>query len=61
MINLETDMEGKQMQFGYAQNTLNKSGFCLGGGWEYDSGIFDGVLNREGGRNHLSSLTFSCG
>src|SRR5690625_1361209 len=48
MINLETDIEGKQMYFGYAKKSLKKWGFCLGGGWDYDRGMFDGVMDRDG-------------
>jgi len=58
MINLETDMEGKQMHFGYAEKMLKKWRFCLGGGWEYDSGIFDGVMNRESGETIYLRLPF---
>lgn len=41
MIHLETDIEGKQMSFGDAQKNLRKYGLNMGGGWDYDRGIFD--------------------
>src|SRR5699024_4337063 len=56
MIHLETDMEGKRMSFGHAQETLKKYGFNMGGSWEYDSGIFDAPGRR---RNDLCSNAFS--
>lgn len=58
MINLQTDMEGQEMPFGYAEDTLKKWGFCLGGGWDYYHGIFDGILNREGGETIYLRLPF---
>lgn len=58
MIILETDIEGKQTYFGYAEKKLEKFGFCLGGNWEYDSGIFDSKLNREGGETIYVRLPF---
>lgn len=58
MINLETDMEGQKMHFGYAEKKLKKWGFCLGGNWEYDFGQFDGILNREGGETIYLRLPF---
>jgi len=58
MIHLETDIEGKQMTFGYAQDTLKKFGFHMGGGWEYDSGLFDGVMYREKGETIYLRMPF---
>jgi len=58
MIHLETDIEGKQMTFGYAQKNLRKFGFHMGGGWEYDSGMFDGIMHREGGETIYIRMPF---
>src|SRR5690625_6642615 len=58
MIQLETDMEGKQMSFGHAQKTLRKYGFNMGSSWEYDSGIFDGVMHRESGETIYVRMPF---
>lgn len=58
MIHLETDMEGKQMYFGQAEKTLKKYGISMGGGWEYDSGMFDGIMHREGGETIYIRLPF---
>jgi len=58
MIHLETDIEGEQMTFGYAQKTLKEFGFNMGGSWEYDSGFFDGVLHREGGETIYVRIPF---
>lgn len=47
MIHLETEIEGKQMEFGDAKVLLKEHGFVIGGNWEYHSGFFDGVMHRE--------------
>ncbi|WP_068676092.1 YugN family protein [Oceanobacillus sp. Castelsardo] len=58
MIHLESDIEGKQMSFGHAQQTLRKYGFNMGGNWDYDSGIFDGIMHREGGETIYVRMPF---
>lgn len=58
MLFLETDMEGKQLYYGEAKRTLKKWGFCLGGGWEYDKGFFDGIMNREHGETIYLRMPF---
>jgi len=58
VIFLETDIEGKQMEFGQAQQDLKKFGLFIGGNWEYDSGMFDGVMHREGGETVYIRLPF---
>lgn len=58
MIHLDTDIEGKQMTFGEARKTLRKFGFSMGGNWEYDRGIFDGVMYRESGETIYIRLPF---
>lgn len=47
MIYLETEIEGKQMTFGQAQQELKEFGLFIGGNWEYDRGMFDGIMHRE--------------
>lgn len=58
MLHLETDMEGKQMTFGYAKKMLKEHGFVLGGDWEYDGGIFDNVMHRESGETFYIRMPF---
>src|SRR5690625_139096 len=58
MIHLETDMEGKTMAFGEAQQKLKKFGFNLGGNWEYESGSFDRVMHRESGETFYIRMPF---
>lgn len=58
MLHLETDIEGKQMNFGFAQKMLKKHGFILGGGWEYDSGFFDSAMHRENGETIYVRMPF---
>lgn len=47
MIHLDTGIEGKQMFFGEAKRDLKEFGLFIGGNWEYDHGMFDGVMHRE--------------
>lgn len=49
MIPLETNIEGKQMTFGYARRMLKDYGLHMGGSWDYHYGFFDGIMHREGG------------
>src|SRR5690625_1272264 len=58
MIHLETDIEGKQMYFGEAQKELGSFGISMGGNWDYDRGIFDGIMHREGGETIYIRLPF---
>lgn len=58
MLHLDTDIEGKQMAFGYAQTELKKQGIIMGGNWEYDKGLFDGILHRDGGETIYLRLPF---
>src|SRR5690625_5183167 len=59
MIHLETDIEGKQMIFGQAEKLLKEFGLSLSGGWEYHSGLFDGIMHREGGETIYMRLPFT--
>jgi len=59
MIHLETDIEGKQMVFGQAEKLLKEFGLSLSGGWEYHSGLFDGIMHREGGETIYMRLPFT--
>lgn len=47
LIYLETEIEGKQMTFGEAKQQLKEFGLFMGGNWEYDRGMFDGIMHRE--------------
>ncbi len=58
MIQLDTDIEGKQMHFGQAQKDLKEFGLFIGGNWEYDSGMFDGIVHRDGGETIYIRLPF---
>ncbi|TQS71206.1 hypothetical protein DX933_16160 [Ornithinibacillus gellani] len=58
MLHLDTDMEGKQMSFGDAQRELSKHGFTMGSSWDYDRGIFDGVMHREDGETFYLRMPF---
>lgn len=58
MIHLETDIEGKQMTFGDAEREMRKQGLVMGGNWDYDRGLFDGILHRESGETIYLRLPF---
>lgn len=58
MIYLDTAIEGKQMAFGYAKHMLKQVGLELSGSWEYDRGIFDGIMHREGGETIYMRVPF---
>lgn len=59
MIHLETEMEGKRMYFGQAEQDLKEFGFSMGGGWDYDRGMFDGIAHREDGETIYIRLPFN--
>lgn len=58
MLHLETEIEGKQMTFGDAQKMLKPFGIHIGGNWDYDRGIFDGVMHREAGETIYIRMPF---
>lgn len=59
LLLLETDIEGQQLNFGYARKRLKKFGIVMGDNWDYDRGIFDGILHREGGETIYLRLPFT--
>src|SRR5699024_444834 len=58
MIHLNTDIEGERMTFGEAETYLKQFGFYIGGNWDYDRGMFDGILNREDGETIYLRMPF---
>lgn len=58
MLHLDTDLEGKQMEFGYAKKMLKKHGFIMGDNWDYDRGIFDNPMHRENGETIYVRMPF---
>lgn len=47
MIPLESRLENREFKFVDVRGVLGELGFALGGGWEYDGGSFDRVLDGE--------------
>jgi hypothetical protein len=47
MLKLQTNLNGKQTQYGLARDVLAEHGFDLGGSWDYSWGVFDTVLSRN--------------
>lgn len=58
MIEIQTDLEGKNTYFGYVRDNIKSLGYCLGGGWEYHKGSFDSILWREGGETIYLRIPF---
>lgn len=58
MLYLDTDVKGKQMTFGDAKRFLKPFGIIIGDNWEYDRGIFDGILHRENGETIYLRMPF---
>ncbi|MUV38258.1 hypothetical protein JNUCC1_02094 [Lentibacillus sp. JNUCC-1] len=58
MLELNTDLEGKQAFFGPAFSMFKANGYSLCGNWEYDRAYFDGMLWREGGETIYIRLPF---
>lgn len=58
ILHLETDLEGKQMEFGQARKMLKKHGFIIGGDWEYHGGLFDNAMHRENGETIYVRMPF---
>jgi len=60
MLYLEnTNLEGERMTFGEAQKFFKQFGIFIGGNWEYDRGMFDGVLHRENGETIYLRMPFT--
>ncbi len=62
MLYLEnTNLEGERMTFGEAQKFFKQFGIFIGGNWEYDRGMFDGVLHRENGETiYFAHAVYRC-
>ncbi|MCM3389630.1 YugN family protein [Ureibacillus chungkukjangi] len=58
MLQFESELDGKQAQFGYLRNKLKNYGFCLGGYWDYDRGFFDAILSKQDGETIYLRLPF---
>ncbi|REB05627.1 hypothetical protein DVB69_15295 [Sporosarcina sp. BI001-red] len=44
MIHLKSKIEGKTVKYGGALKLFKDAGMDIGGGWEYDHGMFDTIL-----------------
>lgn len=49
MIELSSEIEGKQFNLYELEQKLKPMGYSIGGGWEYDHGSFDYKINDEDG------------
>lgn len=58
MLQLQTDLEGKTVYFGYLRDQIHKLGYTIGGNWDYHKGSFDNILWREGGETIYLRLPF---
>ncbi|WP_217587188.1 YugN family protein [Lentibacillus saliphilus] len=58
MLQLNTELEGKQTFFGPAFNLLKANGYALCSSWQYDRAYFDGTLWRQGSETLYIRLPF---
>ncbi|MEK9196760.1 YugN family protein [Ureibacillus sp. 179-F W5.1 NHS] len=47
MLKFESELEGKQVEFGSLRDNIKRYGFCLGSYWDYDQGFFDTILYKK--------------
>lgn len=47
MLKFESELEGKQVEFGSLRDKIKRYGFCLGSYWDYDRGFFDTILYKK--------------
>lgn len=47
LIPLKSHLEGQELPLTEVQDTLEKTGYTLGGNWDYDHGCFDYGLDQE--------------
>ena len=47
MIALKSKIEGKTVMYGNALKLFKEAGMDIGGGWEYDHGMFDTILYQR--------------
>ncbi|MBD8027968.1 hypothetical protein H9636_15055 [Ureibacillus sp. Re31] len=47
MLKFESELEGKQVEFGSLRDKIKRYGFCLGSYWDYDQGFFDTILYKK--------------
>ncbi|RKD24614.1 hypothetical protein BEP19_09580 [Ammoniphilus oxalaticus] len=48
MISFQSEIEGKEAQYGAIAEPFATEGFVLGGNWDYDGGYFDCALEKDG-------------
>src|SRR5690625_2395762 len=58
VIYLHTNIESKRMTFDEAENYLKDFGCHIGGNWDYDRGMFDGILYRKDGKTIYLRMPF---
>ncbi len=49
MLDIPSDIEGKQAYYGDLHKPFEHAGFHLNGNWEYDHAYFDSVLHQQEG------------
>lgn len=58
MLQLQSNIVGKEIGFGYLRDHIESRGFTIGGNWDYDYGCFDAILWREEGETIYLRLPF---
>lgn len=59
MIELQTNLPGKKVIYGDACKVLEEYGLSMGGNWDFDRGMFDGILYDDGNDKIYLRLPFS--
>ncbi|MET0960232.1 MAG: YugN family protein [Psychrobacillus psychrotolerans] len=58
MLQLQTELEGKEIGFGDLRSRIDSLGYTIGGNWDYHKGSFDNVLWRDEGETIYLRLPF---
>jgi hypothetical protein len=53
MIEIPSELEGKQFDLFELEKKLKPIGYSIGGGWDYDKGFFDYKIANEDGNQYL--------
>lgn len=58
MLQIESNIVGKEISFGYLRDHIERHGFTIGGNWEYHKGSFDTILSSGGGETIYLRVPF---
>nr|WP_106782343.1 YugN family protein [Lysinibacillus timonensis] len=58
MLEFDSEIVGKDAQFGFLRDNIKRYGFSIGGNWEFHKGSFDTPLWKDGGDTIYLRLPF---